>query len=33
MWVIRIEDFPGRNRRTYECPECLRKTVITIKRK
>jgi DNA-directed RNA polymerase subunit RPC12/RpoP len=32
MWVIRIEDLSGRNRRTYECPECFHRTVIVIRR-
>jgi hypothetical protein len=26
MWVVQIEDFPGRSRRTYQCPDCLQNT-------
>jgi hypothetical protein len=28
MWLIQIEDFPGRSRRTYHCPDCLHDTTI-----
>jgi hypothetical protein len=32
MWVIQIEDFPARSRRTYQCPDCLDNTTMMIER-